>query len=102
MAEIWRDILDEEIEELFIALSDETRRKILKVLDGGKEMNVSEIASNFPSISRPNISHHLGILKRVGILASQKKGKENIYSMDKNKLVKVLRKYTDDLDKRCC
>lgn len=102
MAEEWRDIFDEEIEELFIALSDETRRNILKVLDGGKELNAGEIASCFPSISRSNISHHLGILKRTGILVSRKSGKENIYIMDKDKLVAVLGKYVSDLNKRCC
>lgn len=102
MAEIWRDILDEEIEELFIALSDETRRNLVKSLDGGKEMNVNELSSLFPTLSRPNISHHLGILKRAGILSVRKDGKENYYSLNKDKIVRVLRKYTDDLKNRCC
>lgn len=97
----WRDIMDNEIEELFVALSDETRRKILKVLDGDEEMNVTEIAAKF-KLSRSNISHHLGILKRANILKSKQKGKENYYYINKKHYVGILRKYVEDIDKRCC
>lgn len=102
MNENWRDILDDEMEELFIALSDETRRKIVKILDGGKEMNVTDIAKKIPELSRSNVSHHLGILKRAGVLKVRKAGKENYYYLNKDHFVETLKKYVGDLEKRCC
>lgn len=64
------------------ALSDETRLEILEILRH-KEMNVNDIALNCRA-SRPTVSHHLQILKRVRIVNSRKDGKEVIYSMNMN------------------
>lgn len=54
--------------EIFKALSDETRRKILKMLNE-KDMTGGEIANKFPQ-SWPTISHHLEILEFPIILIS--------------------------------
>lgn len=62
------------------ALSDETRQSILKMLQGG-EMSVGEIVEAF-SISQPTISHHLNVLKNVGLVASRKQGKQVFYSIN--------------------
>jgi DNA-binding transcriptional ArsR family regulator len=102
MVKNWRNVVDSEIEKFFIALSDETRRKMLKVLDNGEEHNVTEIASHFKNLSRSNISHHLGIMKRAGIFKVRKAGKENYYYIHKEHFIKVLKKYIDDLEDRCC
>lgn len=70
--------------EVIKALSDETRLEILDLL-GNREMNVNEIADKC-TVSRPTISHHLQIMKRAGILASRKEGKEIYYSLNINSL----------------
>lgn len=62
------------------ALADPTRRKILEVLKE-KDMPVGEIAKNF-SITLPSLSHHLTVLKTADLVTSQKKGQENIYSLN--------------------
>ncbi len=61
------------------ALSDETRQSILKMLQG-REMSVGEIVEAF-NISQPTISHHLNVLKNVGLVTSRKQGKQIFYSI---------------------
>jgi DNA-binding transcriptional ArsR family regulator len=63
---------------IFQALSDPTRQKILELLRK-KEMNVTEICKHF-NMTQPSISHHLDILKRVGLVKYNKKGKEVYYT----------------------
>lgn len=65
---------------LFKALNDETRRKIIELLKG-KDMDAGEIADKF-EISKPSISHHLDILKRADLITSEKKGQHIIYSLN--------------------
>lgn len=65
---------------LFKALNDETRRKIIELLKN-KDLNAGEIADKF-NISKPSISHHLDILKRAGLISSEKKGQFVNYSLN--------------------
>jgi ArsR family transcriptional regulator len=69
-------------EDFFKALSDETRQNILKMLEE-KPMHVSDIAEAF-SVSQPTISHHLDILKRAGLVSSERRGQNIYYSMKKD------------------
>lgn len=62
------------------ALSDETRQSILNMLQG-REMSVGEIVEAF-NISQPTISHHLNLLKNVGLVTSRKEGKQVFYSIN--------------------
>ena len=65
---------------LFKALNDETRRKIIELLKE-KDMDAGEIAEKF-KISKPSISHHLDLLKRADLMTSEKKGQHIIYSLN--------------------
>lgn len=62
--------------EIFRALADPTRRAVFERLAGG-EMSVSELKSGF-SISQPAVSQHLATLKRAGLVAERRDGR-NIY-----------------------
>ena len=62
------------------AMGDPTRRAILSLLRAN-DLNAGEIAANF-DISKPSISHHLGILKQAGLVRSQKSGQNVIYSLN--------------------
>ena len=65
---------------VFKALNDETRRKIIELLKE-KDMDAGEIAEKF-KISKPSISHHLDILKRADLITSEKRGQHIIYSLN--------------------
>jgi len=88
------------IEEFLIALSNETRRKMITVIGQARELNVNQITGHF-NLSRPNISHHLGILKRAGLLKTRKEGKETYYSVNKQFILDSLRGFIDYMEK-CC
>jgi ArsR family transcriptional regulator, arsenate/arsenite/antimonite-responsive transcriptional repressor len=64
----------------FKAISDPTRREILKLLSR-KDMTAGDIADRF-DISKPSISHHLNVLKQAGLVTDERRGQEIIYSID--------------------
>ena len=66
--------------DVFKALSDPTRREILRLLKTG-ELTAGAIAENF-AMSKPSVSHHLSALKAVGLVHSQRQGQEIVYSLD--------------------
>ncbi len=66
--------------DIFKALSDPTRRRILELLME-KDMNAGEIAECF-DISKPSISHHLTILKNTGLIQDERQGQKLLYSIN--------------------
>lgn len=65
---------------VFKAISDPTRRKILDLLKGG-DMTAGDIAEHF-NISKPSISHHLNILKQAEVISDHRKGQFIYYSLN--------------------
>jgi ArsR family transcriptional regulator, arsenate/arsenite/antimonite-responsive transcriptional repressor len=73
-----------ELTDLFKALSDETRLRILKLLEGG-ELCVCDIMAALDKI-QPKISFHLGVLKKANLLKGTKQGKWMHYKIDDSDL----------------
>ncbi|HZW20826.1 autorepressor SdpR family transcription factor [Noviherbaspirillum sp.] len=67
------------MDSVFKALSDPTRRQILKLL---RENNLSagDIASHF-AVSKPTISGHLSVLKEAGLVDVERHGNVLIYRL---------------------
>jgi DNA-binding transcriptional ArsR family regulator len=82
------------------ALSDKTRQEVIVIFTYHKELCANDIAKQF-SLSRPTISHHLNLMKRVGILNARKDGKEVYYSLNKSKVIGLLETMIKSL-KKCC
>ncbi|MGE5371695.1 MAG: autorepressor SdpR family transcription factor [Solirubrobacterales bacterium] len=64
----------------FKALSDKTRREILKMLQAG-DLTAGEIADQF-DMTKPSISHHLGLLKQAKLVQDVRKGQNMVYSIN--------------------
>lgn len=64
----------------FKALSDPSRRQILKMLQHG-DMTAGEIAAHF-DMTKPSISHHLNILKQADLVQDLRKGQNILYSLN--------------------
>ncbi len=62
------------------ALSDESRRKILKLLKK-KKISAGEIAEHF-NFTKATLSHHLSILKDANLVECKKNGKQQIYCLN--------------------
>lgn len=69
----------EEISNIFNALSDEKRLRILKILEGG-ELCVCDIV-NALGESQPKVSFHLGVLKSAGLIMDRRHGRWTLYSL---------------------
>lgn len=67
--------------QCFKILSDKSRAQIIFYLGKKKKSNVKEITSLF-KLRQPTISHHLIVLKKIGILKSKKVGKEIYYFLN--------------------
>ena len=69
-----------QLDQVFGALSDPTRRVILERLSRG-ETNVGSLAAPY-KISQPAISKHLRVLEQAGLIQRTKKGREHRIKAD--------------------
>jgi len=75
--------------DVFKALSDPTRRKILELLYE-KDMTAGDIANYF-NISKPSISHHLSILKNSKLVFTERQGQNIIYSLNTTSFQSIIK-----------
>ncbi len=61
------------------ALGDDTRQRILKILQDEGEQCVSDLVERF-NVSQPTISHHLHFLKQANLVISRRDGKQIYYN----------------------
>ncbi len=74
--------------DVFHALSDPTRRQILRMLSRG-DLSAGEIASAF-TLTKPSISHHLNMLRQADLVLSRRQGQMIIYSLHTTVLQEAL------------
>jgi len=87
------DLQPEEIEQaanMIKAISHPMRLAILGNLGDENHLSVTEI-HKLLKIEQSTASHHLGILKDKGILASIRKGKNTYYYLKRKNLSKLIR-----------
>jgi ArsR family transcriptional regulator len=70
----------QELAGIFKALSDETRLRVIKLLENG-ELCVCDIFTAL-DISQPKVSFHLNVLKEAGFLKDRKQGRWTHYRLD--------------------
>lgn len=71
------------------AFSDKNRVKILNMLTDGAK-NVSTVADKL-NVEENLASHHLRVLYSLGLLKSQKKGRQVFYDLNKTKMVTLIK-----------
>jgi len=71
------------------AIAHPMRIAILNYLENGKKLTVTEI-HELLKIEQSTTSHHLGILKDKGVLASKRDGKNTFYFLKHEDLSKVV------------
>ena len=77
------DISDQDVvalSRLFGLFGDPTRVRIILLLCRG-EMNVSRLCAEL-KMAQPTVSHHLGLLRRGGLLQTRRDGKSIHYALD--------------------
>jgi ArsR family transcriptional regulator len=78
----------DELISIFKALSDETRLRIVKLLEHG-ELCVCHLVAAV-DMSQPKVSFHLKVLKEAGLVKDRREGKWMHYRLDESDLFKRL------------
>jgi DNA-binding transcriptional ArsR family regulator len=76
------------LSELFKALADETRTRILHLLSQ-RELCVCDLALVM-EMSLPAISHHLRLLKMMRLVSYRREGKQVYYQLDDQHVVDLI------------
>jgi DNA-binding transcriptional ArsR family regulator len=77
------------------ALADNTRRSILRLVRDD-ERSAGDIAAEFPTISRPAVSQHLGVLHDAGLVSVRRDGNHRMYRTRTEGLAEMWR-YIDEM-----
>ena len=72
------------MQSAFAALSDPTRRAILKLLRK-ESKTAGEIAERF-DLSKPTLSHHFRVLRGAGLVRAERRGTSVVYTLQTNVL----------------
>ena len=75
------------------ALSDPTRREVLRLLSGG-ERTAGELAERF-DMTKPSMSHHFSVLKDADLIRSRRDGQQIYYSLNTTVLQDVMTRMWD-------
>ena len=74
--------------DVFSALADPTRRKIIEILADEGQMPAAEIAAHFP-VSAPAISQHLKVLQRSGLVSVERRAQQRIYRLNPQAMLEL-------------
>src|SRR5438876_7153544 len=78
--ELFDDVSDASPQDVFKAISDPSRRKILKILQGGSR-NAGELAQAF-DFTKGSLSHHFNILKGANLVRCERRGQQIVYMLN--------------------
>jgi ArsR family transcriptional regulator, repressor of sdpIR and other operons len=67
-------------QDVFKALADPSRRKILKLLQNGSK-TAGEIAEHF-DMTKGSLSHHFNLLKSADLVRCERRGQQRVYSLN--------------------
>jgi DNA-binding transcriptional ArsR family regulator len=67
-------------QEVFKAIADPSRRKVLKLLQGGSK-TAGELAEEF-DFTKGSLSHHFNVLKAADLVRCERRGQQIVYSLN--------------------
>ncbi len=81
-------------DELWSAIGDPSRRRVLDLLVSNGEGSASWLAGRVP-FSRQAVSKHLAVLERAGLISRRKEGREVLYRVEAGRLDQATRAMAD-------
>lgn len=79
----------EPLAEIFNALGDSHRQRMLLLFDPGEELPISTVASAV-DLSATAAAHHINILRKAGVFRERREGRTTLLSIDRAKLAECL------------
>lgn len=77
-------------DELWSAIGDPSRRRVLDLLVRGGEASASWLAGQVP-FSRQAVAKHLAVLEQAGLISRRKQGREVLYRVEADRLDEATR-----------
>ncbi len=81
-------------DELWSAIGDPSRRRVLDLLVSNGEASAWSLAEHVP-FSRQAVSKHLVVLEEAGLVRRRKQGREVLYQVEVNRLDQATRAMAD-------
>lgn len=86
------------VADVFRALDDETRRRVLDELAAGDGKTLFEICSLLTtryglSLTRQAISQHLGVLESAGLVLTERRGRSKFHYFNAGPLAEISRRW---------
>jgi DNA-binding transcriptional ArsR family regulator len=81
-------------DELWSAVGDPSRRRVLDLLVSHGEVSASWLAGRVP-FSRQAVSKHLVVLEQAGLVSRRKQGREVLYQVQADRLDQAARAMSD-------
>jgi ArsR family transcriptional regulator, cadmium/lead-responsive transcriptional repressor len=81
-------------DELWSAIGDPSRRRVLDLLVSHGDVSASWLASHVP-FSRQAVSKHLAVLEEAGLVSRRKQGREVLYQVEAGRLDQATRAMAD-------
>jgi ArsR family transcriptional regulator, cadmium/lead-responsive transcriptional repressor len=72
-------------DELWSAIADPSRRRVLDLVVSNGEVSASWLASRVP-FTRQAVSKHLVVLEQTGLISRRKQGREVLYQVEADRL----------------
>ena len=73
--------MPDDLDPIFKALSDPTRRAILDLLRAGPR-TTTEIVDTFPKLSRFGVMKHMDVLRHAGLIQTREDGRQRVNSLN--------------------
>ena len=86
------DHVIEKLSDVFKMLADPSRLKILLTLAHDGEMHVKALC-DLVKQSQPAVSHHLTLMKAMGLVARRRDGKHNFYRVESITINRLLEQF---------
>src|SRR6516164_2366350 len=71
--------------DVFNAIAEPRRRQIVELLAGRGALAVGTLVATL-GLPQPAVSKHLGVLRKVGVVAVARQGKQRMYKLEAEKL----------------
>jgi len=75
--------------QVFTALGDEHRQRILLMFQKNEELTIKDIVDQVP-LSRTAVTHHIRALRESGVLTAEKRGKEVYLTPDPKRVLDAI------------
>ena len=81
-------------DELWTAIADPSRRRVLDLLVQRGEATASSLADEVP-VTRQAVSKHLVVLEEAGLVCRRKQGREVLFRVDADRLDQAMKAMAD-------